>query len=53
MMNIIITANLAFLASSLMLVQVQAAEPVYPDQVKWAGLGTGGMCQWLPPPDPR
>lgn len=41
MMNRIITANLAFFASSLMLAQVQAAEPVYPDQVKWAGLGTG------------
>ncbi len=41
MMNKLITANLALFASSLMLIQAQAAEPVYPDQVKWYGLGEG------------
>lgn len=49
MMNKIITANLALLASSLMLVQAQAAEPVYPDQVKWFGLGRGSVPAAIAP----
>ncbi|WP_322112576.1 aerolysin family beta-barrel pore-forming toxin [Aeromonas veronii] len=41
MMNKVISVNIILLSTIFMLMKVQAAEPIYPAQVKWYGLGQG------------